>query len=85
MKGECYEKASSNNYWDGDKLCEGNITFEGDRLEDWYQGVPGQWGRIWFWPGSINNEIEYTIIKMAPLEFKLMGKTILTNLLKIQF
>ena len=74
MKGECYEKASSNNYWDGDKLCEGNITLEGDRLEDWYQGVPGQWGRIWFWPGSINNEIEYTIIKNGTIGIQVDGE-----------
>jgi len=39
------------------------VTFQGDRLDSWYKDIPGQWDRIWLMPGSINNEIDYAIIK----------------------
>ena len=39
------------------------VTFQGDRLDLWYKDLPGQWDRIWLMPGSINNEINYAIIK----------------------
>jgi len=39
------------------------ITVQGDRLENYYQDIPGQWGKIWLTAGSINNKIEYTIIQ----------------------
>ena len=38
-------------------------TFQGDRLDAWYQDIPGQWDRIWLTPGSIDNEINYAIIR----------------------
>ncbi|MCK9399280.1 MAG: hypothetical protein M0Q51_04725 [Bacteroidales bacterium] len=39
------------------------IIFQGDRLESFYQDMPGQWDRIWINEGSVNNEIEYAIIR----------------------
>ena len=36
------------------------VTFRGDRLDSWYDSLPGQWDRIWLYPGSINNEFTYT-------------------------
>ena len=39
------------------------ITFQGDRLDSWYEDLPGQWDRIRFIPGSFDNEINYAIIK----------------------
>jgi len=39
------------------------VTFQGDRLEDYYQELPGQWGTIWLSAGSRDNEIDYAIIK----------------------
>jgi hypothetical protein len=39
------------------------VHFQGDRLEAAYQDVPGQWGRIWLSPGSVNNVIDYAIIE----------------------
>ncbi len=39
------------------------VIFEGDRLEDYYRDIAGQWGRIWLYAGSINNEINYAIIR----------------------
>jgi hypothetical protein len=39
------------------------VVFQGDRLDPWYRDIPGQWDRIWLIPGSIDNEIDYAIIK----------------------
>ncbi len=39
------------------------VMMEGDRLEPFYQNVPGQWDRIWFYNGSKNNTINHAIIK----------------------
>jgi hypothetical protein len=39
------------------------VTFQGDRLDPWYKDIPGQWDRIWLMPGSIDNEINYAIIR----------------------
>ena len=42
---------------------EDPVIIEGDRLEPYYKDISGQWGRIWLYAGSINNEINYAIIK----------------------
>ncbi len=42
---------------------ENPVIFQGDRLEPYYQNIAGQWGRIWLYAGSINNEINYAIIR----------------------
>lgn len=39
------------------------VNFEGDRPEDYYKDIPGQWDRIWINEGSINNEINYAVIR----------------------
>ena len=39
------------------------IMFQGDRLESFYQDQPGQWDRIWINEGSVNNEIDYAVIR----------------------
>jgi len=39
------------------------VVFQGDRLESFYQDLAGQWDRIWINEGSVNNEIDYAIIK----------------------
>ncbi len=41
------------------------VTFQGDRLEQYYQDVPGQWDRIWLNEGSVDNEFNYGVIKNA--------------------
>jgi hypothetical protein len=41
------------------------VTFQGDRLEQEYKDVPGQWDRIWINEGSTANVINYAIIKNA--------------------
>lgn len=44
---------------------EHEVIFEGDRLEYSFSETPGQWGTIWFLPGSVNNEINYLTLKNA--------------------
>ncbi len=41
------------------------VTFQGDRLEQEYKDVPGQWDRIWINEGSTTNTITNTLIKNA--------------------
>ena len=39
------------------------VVFEGDRLENSFSRVPGQWGTIWMRAGSKDNEIKHAQIK----------------------
>lgn len=39
------------------------VVFQGDRLESWYDEVPGQWDLVHFLPGSKYNKISNAIIK----------------------
>lgn len=41
------------------------VTIQGDRLEESFQEVPGQWGGIWLTRTSRGNKIEHTQIKNA--------------------
>lgn len=41
------------------------ITFQGDRLEDDYENIPGQWDGIWLMAGSKDNIFNFTEIKNA--------------------
>ena len=45
------------------ELMEGEIIFEGDRLEPGFADVPGQWQTIWLFNGSTNNTFEHVTIK----------------------
>ncbi|MCG1035654.1 hypothetical protein [Polaribacter sargassicola] len=40
-----------------------NVIFQGDRLEHSFSKTAGQWGTIWMRAGSLNNQINHTIIK----------------------
>jgi hypothetical protein len=42
---------------------DNEVVFQGSRLEPDYQDVPGQWGKIWLSAGSLNNKIDWAIIK----------------------
>lgn len=46
------------------------VVFRGDRLEEDYEDLPGQWGAIACLPGSKNNEIENTKILNATAGFQ---------------
>ena len=39
------------------------VVFQQDRLEPYFRDLPGQWDRIWLNEGSVNNEINYAIIR----------------------
>lgn len=39
------------------------VLFDSDRLESFYSDLPGQWDRIWLNEGSVNNEINYAVIR----------------------
>jgi hypothetical protein len=45
------------------ELMEGEIIFEGDRLEPTFANTPGQWSTIWLTQGSTNNSFTHTTIK----------------------
>lgn len=42
---------------------DNTVLFEDDRLEPEFEDIAGQWGTIWLREGSINNTINYAIIK----------------------
>jgi len=42
---------------------DNEVIFEGDRLQHEYKELPGQWGGIYLLKGSVNNKINYAIIK----------------------
>jgi hypothetical protein len=48
-------------------LLENEVIFESDRLEPLFSDVPGQWGTIWLFSGSVNNSINYATIKNATI------------------
>jgi hypothetical protein len=48
-------------------LLENEVIFEGDRLEPLYEDIPGQWGTIWLFNGSVENEINFATIKNATI------------------
>ncbi len=46
---------------------DNQVVFQGDRLEEPFEDVPGQWATIWLLNGSKNSIIENAIIKNATL------------------
>lgn len=51
------------------------VTFQGDRLEDFYNDIPSQWGEIWMQAGSTDNEISYAIIKNGTIGLQVDSAT----------
>ena len=43
------------------------VIFESDRLEPLFDNIPGQWGTIWLFQGSKENEINFATIKNATI------------------
>lgn len=50
---------------DDQEILENEVIFEGDRLEPLFEDIPGQWGTIWLFSGSVDNQINYATIKNA--------------------
>ncbi|MEZ4808738.1 MAG: choice-of-anchor Q domain-containing protein [Allomuricauda sp.] len=55
------------------EALEGEVIFEGDRLEPSYAEEPGQWGTLWIRQGSTNNEIEHLTLKNAMVGLRVDG------------
>lgn len=49
----------------GEKYDSTRIRFTGDRLDNYYKDFPGSWPGIYFMDNSINNVMQYCIIKNA--------------------
>lgn len=47
------------------EMQEGEVIFEGDRLEPFFENIPGQWGAIWLTAGSTNHIFRHATIKNA--------------------
>ncbi len=43
------------------------VIFESDRLEPLFDNIPGQWGTIWLFQGSKENDINFATIKNATI------------------
>lgn len=48
-------------------LMEGEVIFEGDRLEPLFEDIPGQWQTIWLFNGSTDNDINHATIKNSTI------------------
>jgi len=46
---------------------ENQVVIQGDRLEENFSEIAGQWGTIWLMEGSYNSEIKYTTIKNSTI------------------
>ncbi|TLP81308.1 right-handed parallel beta-helix repeat-containing protein [Maribacter sp. ACAM166] len=52
---------------ENEELLEGEVVFEGDRLEPEYSEIPGQWGALWIRKGSTNNSLNHLTIRNAEI------------------
>lgn len=55
------------------ELMEGEVIFEGDRLEPAFSETPGQWGIFWLAPGSTNNTINHLTVKNGSIGLLVEG------------
>ena len=60
------------------------IWFQSDRSDSHsltdYANTPGQWGKIWIMSGSVNNKMEYTILKNGKIGIQVDGVNDMNNL-----
>ncbi|WP_435139165.1 hypothetical protein [Formosa sp. A9] len=54
-------------YSNNRETLDNEVIFEGDRLEPDFSDIPGQWGTIWLFNDSKNNQFNYTTIKNATI------------------
>lgn len=71
---------------DDSEALEKEVILQGDRLEPFFEDVPGQWGTIWLFNESIDNQINYATIKNATAALLVEGndqdtdnKLVITN------
>jgi hypothetical protein len=66
------------------------VVFQGDRMEDFYKDMPGQWDRIWINEGAVIDEIDYAVIKNGFIGLQLetlqeqMGNQLILSNTKIE-
>lgn len=58
---------------------ENEVIFEGDRLENAFSEVPGQWSAIWLTQGSTGHDFKNLTIKNATVGILVSGNTGLNN------
>ncbi len=56
------------------------IIFQGDRLEPFYQELPGQWDRIWINEGEADSDNEFTYVTIKNALIGLQPETLLPDL-----
>jgi len=61
------------------ELLENEVILQGDRLEPAFEDVPGQWGTIWLFNGSMDNTVNYATIKNATIGILSEGNQNATN------
>ncbi len=79
-------------YEEGNIMVNGTVdqpvTFQGDRLDSWYDNDYSQWDRIWICEGSTDNVINHAVIKnsyiglqLLPMDFNnsFRNKTVVKN------
>jgi hypothetical protein len=69
---------ATNNFPAGDTTAakRATVLFRGDRLEPFYNEIPGQWGGIFFTSTSSGNVIRYTEIKNANFGVSLLNTVV---------
>jgi hypothetical protein len=70
---ECSTIIADGDISNDEDLLEKEIIFQGDRLEELYQNIPGQWGTIWLQEGSTNNLFDYVTIKNGTIGIRSDG------------
>lgn len=67
------------------ELLEGEVIFEGDRLEPAFSDVSGQWGLFWLAAGARNSTIDYLTVKNGSVGLLVEGDgTLLSPTLQIR-
>ncbi len=61
------------------EILEGEVIFEGDRLEPAYSQIPGQWGLFWIANGSTNNTINHLTVKNGSIGLFVEGNDLLAS------
>jgi len=61
------------------EILEGEVIFQGDRLEPSFSQIPGQWGLFWIASGSINNTIEHLTVKNGSVGLFVEGGNLLSS------
>jgi len=92
-----YFHANSSLFIKGSLIVNGTnserVYFQGDRFDDWYSEIPGQWGNVGydedgnagyfgglqFMQGSTNNTIDYAVIKNGTIGIQLYPLSVETS------